>query len=251
LENELFGTIRDNYFMASSEIWRWNSYQNFFVRFIVFPWLIVVSIIMKTIGFLFGLGVILDLVSVWLQKTRNSVVHVIESSAYNLRYEAFSYFTSPVKSLILAPIVLFLGIIPKWSSTIAVAIHPDLDVSYGIEHGYFIKAGKAYLKLSKMLFICINKHGILVGIFALIIATIFSPITLLIAFFFFSLIILDWIGWLVGLLRKFVVSSSMTMANLSGKNIGTVVLMPILLTLFVPVYIALLLIPKIATYDEN
>lgn len=251
MEKELFGAIRDNYFNASKQMWKWRKYKNFFIRSITLPWILVASIIMKIIGLLFGLGVVLDIISIWLMKRRNSTISMIDSSANNLRYSATAYFSTPIKCAILAPIVLLLGIIPKWSTTLVVAIHPDIDVSFGTEHGYFKLAGKSYANLAKMFFVGINKHGIFFTIIAFPIAIIVAPISFIIACFFFALIILDWFGWLVSMLRKFVVSSSEKMANASGKNILYVVLMPIFLILFVPIYIALLLIPKIATYDRT
>jgi hypothetical protein len=56
MKHELFGAIRDNYFTASSAT-------------------------MKLIGFLFGLGVILDNISIWLQSKRDHLVYAIDVSA--------------------------------------------------------------------------------------------------------------------------------------------------------------------------
>jgi hypothetical protein len=142
------------------------------------------------------------------------------------------------------------GIVPKWSSTLAVSIHPDFDASYGIEHGYFTNCGKAYFEIVRNMFKSLGKHGFIFFFFAFTMTVIATPILLLISIVFFALIILDFIGWIVGMIRKFVVTSSESMAGRSGAHAVNVVAMPILLTLFVPVYVLLLLIPKIATYDE-
>ncbi len=250
MERELFGAIRDNYNNASVNLWYWYRRQNSFVKLLTFIWIAPASLVMKIIGFIFGLGVFFDKISLWLQSKRDNIVYAIDNSSENLRYERSAYILTPLKTLILAPIALFLGVVPKWSSTLVSAIHPDLDVGHGIEHGYFTKLGKSYLYLTKQLFGNIVKHGKLFFLPALIIALIITPITLSIAIIFFILIILDFIGWFVGLIRKFVVSSSSIMASNSGANIGSVIAMPILLAIFVPIYITLLLVPKIATYDE-
>lgn len=251
MEKELFGAIRDNYYSASDHIWSWNRHQNTLVKIIFFPWLIVASGTMKVLGVVFGLGVILDKISVWLQSKRDNVIASIENTTYALCTAKSAYFVTPIKAAILAPIALFLGVVPKWSSTLTVAVHPDFDVSHGIEHGYFTKTGKAYADLSKRLFQCSIKHGVAFSVLSIPLAMLTAPVALLISLVFFLLIVLDYIGWLVGIIRKFVVSSSNSFATASSKNAGNVVLMPLLLTVFVPVYVALLLIPKIATYDET
>jgi hypothetical protein len=250
MERELFGAIRDNYNNASANLWYWHGRQNSFVKALSFFWVVFASLVMKIIGFTFGLGVFLDKISLWLQSKRDNVIYAIDGSVENLRYEKSAYIFTPITTLILAPIALLLGIVPKWSSTLVSAIHPDLDIGTGIEHGYFTKLGKSYLNLTKELFLNITNHGKLFFLPALSIAFLLIPLTSIIAIFFFILIILDFIGWFVGLIRKFVVSSSYAMARNTGNNIGGVITMPIFLTIFVPIYVALLLIPKIATYDE-
>ena len=250
MEKELFGAIRDNYNHASENLWYWHRRQNSFVKLLTFIWVAPASIIMQIIGFIFSLGVLLDKISVWLQSKRNYIVDAVDDSSSDLRYYKSSYFLTPIKVVLLSPVALLLGIIPKWSTTLVTAIHPDFDISTGVEHGYFTTLGKTYLNLTKELFKNIGRHGNLFVLPALIISVILAPVLVLISIIFFALILLDIVGWVVGLIRKFVVSSSAAMARTSGNNFGSVISMPIIMTLFVPIYIVLLLIPKIATYDE-
>lgn len=250
MEKELFGAIRDNYNHSSDNLWKWYRRQNFFTKIIVFIWILLSSITMKVIGFIFGLGVILDKMSVWLQSKRKYFINLIDSSSSSLWYNKFSYISAPIVAFMIAPIALVFGLIPKWSSTIAVAVHPDFDVSTGIDHGYFAKLGKSYLKLAKELFKNINKHGYFFMLPALIVSLLTAPFISIISLVFFILILLDFIGWIVGLIRKFVVSSSSSLAKTAGNSFGRAVAIPIIMTLFVPLYITLLLIPKIATYDD-
>lgn len=251
MEKELFGAIRDNYNYASDNLWRWHRRQGIFTRIITFIWIGVSSTIIKIIGFIFGLGVILDYISVWLQNQRNNFINLIDKSAQTLCYRKISYMSAPILAFVLAPIALIFGLIPKWSSTIVAAAHPDLDFSLGTEHGYFVKLGKSYLNLAKALFININKHGYFFILPALLIFIFSTPIVILISLVFFLLVVLDIIGWVVGLIRKFVILSSAFFAKKTDSNIVSIISMPILMILFVPIYIVLLLIPKIATYDET
>lgn len=247
MEKELFGAIRDNYYKASSELWYWFKHTHFLLKVIFFIWIFVASILMKIIGFIFSLGVILDKISVWIQSKRRNLLNAVDTSAETLNYKKSSYLTSPLKVFFIFPMALFLGIIPKWSSTLAVSLHPDVDISEAVEHGYFIKLGKSYLNFIKALFVNIKGNGFFFGAFSLLISLATSPFFLIMSLIFFVLIILDWFSFLVGLIRKFVVGSSQAMANRSGNNAMNTVLMPLLLVLFVPLYLFLLLIPKIAS----
>ena len=206
---------------------------------------------MKLLGFIFSLGIILDKISLWLQSKRNGVLNVIDNTTDNLSYKKSSYIISPIVAVIMFPIALLFGLIPKWSTTLMVGISPDLDIGHGTEHGYFTELGKKYLVLAKEYFVNIKEHGFFFGIFALAISIVVIPVLLLMSIAFFILIILDLLGWFVSLIRKFVVGSSQAMANKSGDNAAFAVIMPVLLTLFVPLYLVLLLIPKIATHEMN
>ena len=108
---------------------------------------------------------------------------------------------------------------PKWSSTLVTILDSNINPSLGVDHGYFTKLAKAYLQFSKELFLNINKHGKLFILPATIIAIVVMPIFIIISTIFFILIILDYIGWIVSLIRKFVVFSSASMARNSGKNL--------------------------------
>ena len=251
MEKELFGSIRDNYYEASDELWFWFRNSHILLKIVFFLWIVLASATMRIAGFIFSLGIILDKISVWLQSKRTLVIDKIEDVSDSLYYKKSSYLFSPLLGFLLFPVALLLGIIPKWSTTLVVGIHPDLDIGSSLEHGYFIQLGKKYLKLSKSLIVNIKEHGFFFGIIALFIALITAPITLIMSLIFFLLIILDLFGWVVSLIRKFVVSSSQAMASKSGDNAMYTIIMPALLTIFVPVYIFLLLIPKIATHEMS
>ena len=249
MKKELFGTIRDNYYRASDGLWSWFNQTNLIIKIMFFVWIVLASSLMKIIGFVFSLGVFLDVISVWIQSKRTIIITAVENMSNNLSIYKVSYIGSPIKAILLSPIAFFFGIIPKWSSTLAVGIHPDLDISTATEYGYFTQLGKAYSKLSLSLFSNLKQHGLFFSPLGLLFALVFGIVIFSISLFFFILIILDYIGWIVSFIRKFVVSSSQAMANQSGKSFMTTIYIPVLLTLFVPLYIALLLIPKIATHE--
>lgn len=252
MQKELFGAIRDNYYQASSELWLWLKKANFLLKFIFFIWVLIASTALKLVGFIFSLGVLLDKVSVWIQSKRRNLLNILDDCSEKLNYEKSGYITSPLLALLFFPIAIFIGLIPKWSSTFVVAIHPDLDVSEAVEHGYFFQLGKKYIKLISKLFKNIATHGYFFGLFSFLISLISCPFILLMSFICFILIILDWLSLLVGFIRKFVINSSQGMARRVGDNVVFTILMPVLLIVFVPLYVFLLLIPKMVTdMDSN
>ncbi len=249
MEKELFAAIRDNYDQASTELWWWFRQKNILLKMIFIFWVLAASITMRIFGFLFSLGIILDKISLWLQSKREWFVNKIEDSKYQIGGGKFPYLFQPIFALILSPIALIFGLIPKWSATLAISAHPDLDNSHGTEYGYFTELGRKYSSLSRAMLSKIFAHGVIFSPIAFAFSLFAVPLLLLVAAIFFALLILDMFGWVVNLIRKFVVSSSENFARSSGKNVFNVILMPTLLTIFVPLYIFLLLIPKIATYE--
>ncbi len=251
MEKELFGAIRDNYYDGSSRLWSWLNRKNIFLKILFSPWVLVSSCFLLLIGFVFSLGVILDKFSVFLLNKRHGTIDIIHNSANNLRYSKMSYLTTPLKAILLSPIAFILGIIPKWSSTILSAPFDDISTSYEKDYGFFQNLGNSYIFLSKKMFVNISQHGYFFAIFALIITLITVPLTIAIALFFYIFIILDYVGWIVAKLRLFVVHSSYKFSDNIGTNNFNSFVMPILLVIFVPIYIFLLLIPKVATYDVD
>ncbi len=205
MSTELFGAIQSNYNKASFELWSWFKNRNIILKTISLPWIIIASISMNIIGIIFSLGIFLDKISIWLQRKRDWFVNYLDNVAHDIKNEKIQYILSPFWATIVFPIALFLGIIPKWSSTIVSVVHPDLDVSTGTEYGYFTQLGQKYFAISKALLSNAVSHGILFSPISLIISIIFTPLHLLIAILLFLLIVLDWLGYIVSLIRKFVV----------------------------------------------
>jgi len=64
-------------------------------------------------------------------------------------------------------------------------------------------------------------------------------------------IILDLFSWLIEIIREFVINSSEFLAHNTSRNMFNVVIMPVLLVGLFPIYIFLLLIPKISTQNNS
>jgi hypothetical protein len=246
---ELFGKISENYDNASKNLWYWHRYKNVLIKIVTIPWILLSSIAMKAISIFFSMGIIFDKLSIWLEKQRHHVISSLESSNRNLQWNKIAYITSPLKAALLAPIALFLGIFPKWSSTI-MAVGTGDGFSHGTEHGFFTQLGKHYLVLVKNMFSYAFSHGFFFGLIAIVLSTIVAPVALIISAIFFILIILDLLSWLVELIREFIVVSSAYLARNVGNNFISTVFFPVVLTLLVPVYVVLILIPKISSQTE-
>ncbi len=251
---ELFKAIRDNYYLAATNIWGWYK-ERWLLRLITLPFILIGILLMFIIGTVFSLGIFLDQVSTFLEKRRKLFISFIEDKATNIRYSKISFLFSPLIIVLSFPICLILGLFPKWSVTLIVVLD-DYDIDdisqTSTEHGFFARCSKAYLNFLGILWSYTVKHGFLFFFPALGIAIIFSPFIIAISIVCVVLILLDFLGFLFGLIRKFVVNSSGKMARAADKGFPQVFIMPILLTLFVPLYLFLLLIPKIASeYDSS
>lgn len=246
---ELFGEISGNYGNAAGNLWGWHKSKNFIIRVITFPWIVFASIIMKIASIIFGFGVIFDVLSIWLENQRHLVIEALESLNENISRSKLAYISSPIKAAFLAPIALFLGIFPKWSSTI-MALGGGDEISGGTDHGFFWQLSKQYFFLVKNMFSYSFSHGFIFGLIGLVLSVIVTPIALVIAIIFAILIILDALSWFVELIREFIVWSSSTLARKTGNSLLGSIFYPTLLTLLVPLYIALLIIPKISSQTD-
>lgn len=251
MEKELFGAIRDNYYLAGKSLWSWLKNRHIILQIIFFLWVLIASLAMYGIGFIFSLGVVLDKFSVFILEKRDLSIDFISKSTDKLYYSKTAYFLTPILAILISPICFILGIIPKWSSTILSTADAEFETSYEKEFGFFKRLGNSYLNLVAHLFKNLNSHGYLFAILALITTLLSSPILILIGLFFYIFIILDYVGWIVSIMRQFVVDSSYKFARNIGTSSVNSFLMPVLLVIFVPVYIVLLLVPKIASYDAD
>lgn len=246
---ELFGEISGNYGDAARNLWEWHRDKNIVIRLISFPWIIFASIIMKIVSMFFSLGVIFDALSIWLENQRHHVVKSLESLNENISISKLAYFSSPIKAALLAPIALFLGVFPKWSSTV-MALGAGDDISEGTDHGFFWQLSKQYFFLVRNMFSYSFSHGFFFGLIGLVLSVIVTPVALIIALIFSVLIILDALSWFVELIREFIVWSSSTLARRTGNSLVGNIFYPTLLTILVPLYIALLIIPKISSQTD-
>lgn len=246
---ELFGEISNNYVNAAKELWSWHKYKNIVVKILMLPWVVIASATMKVIALIFMAGIIFDKLSLWLERQRKSVIAVLENKNRKLAINKSAYILSPILAGLLAPIALLLGIFPKWSSTLMV-VSTDDSFSSGTEHGFFFQLSKQYFLLVTNMLANSFKHGAIFWIVAIPLTLIVTPIALIISLMFLVLTVLDILSWLVELIRQFIVSSSAALSRRSGSSIGGVIFYPTILVLLVPVYLVLLLIPKISSQTE-
>jgi len=241
---ELFQSMRGNYQTAAQNLWLWYRRQYSLLKWLIWPWPLLVGSVLGLIGGVFALLSVLDGLARWLRRRREAVVSRLENSANRLCWYKSAYFTAPLVGLFWFPLGILLGLFPKFSSEVDSG---DADVN----HGFFFRLAKAYLLLGKNLLTCSLRHGVLFFPIALLIAGFTAPVAVMAGLFFLVFILLDAIGFLVDLLRQGVVNSSRVLARGTDSNLFTALALPLLLILLFPVYLLLLLIPKISTYDSG
>lgn len=243
---ELFEKISDNYSQASHRVWSWHRYSNILMKIIYLPWVIFASIVLNIIAFIFGLGILLDRLSLWLQSKRYKLLDQLDDSIHDIYWKKSGYISSPISATLLIPFALLFGIFPKWSSTVS-----EAAISTDTQHGFFVDVSQKYFSLVVSMLKNIFKHGIFVSLISIPSAIIFAPFFAGVALFFSLLIILDLFSWLIEIIREFVINSSEFLAHNTSRNMFNVVVMPLLLVGLFPIYIFLLLIPKISTQNNS
>ncbi len=246
---ELFQSMRGNYQTAARNVWFWYRRQHSLVKLLAWPWPLLAGSVLGVIGWFFAVLTLFDGLAVWLQNRRNGVLIRLENQANALRWRKSAYFTAPLAGVFWFPFAIVLSLSPKLSSSVDGEVSASMDMN--VHHGFFFRLANAYGLLGKNLLTYSFRHGVVFFPIALLIAVVFAPLAVLAGLFFLVFILLDAIGFLNDLLRRGVVNSSRVLANWTNANLFAVLAAPLLLAILFPVYLLLLLIPKISTYDSG
>ena len=245
---ELFESIASNYTLAAAGVRRWYGRLPTLAKILAWPWPLLAIPVLTLLSLLFRLGVVFDIMARWLERHRSKIINALERWEIDLSLSNVAYFSVPIKGILLLPLVILLGVFPKFSTT---SEFDSDETGLDIEHGFFWQVSKGYLRIGRALMRNVGRHGVLFMPLALIIALFAAPSAVVVGLFFMLFIFLDWLGWLIDRIRGWVVNSSAGLARRSGDNLLSSIVMPLALTLLFPVYLLLLLIPKVATYDSS
>ena len=245
---DLFESISANYSLAGRGVKRWYGRLPLLAKLIAWPWPLLAIPVLSVLSLLFKLGIVFDAMARWLERRRTRMIGALRRWETDLAYSAGAYFTVPILGTLLLPLVILLGVFPKFSTT---SDFDTGDTQLDIDHGFFWQVGTGYLRIARSLLTNVARHGVLFLPIALLIALFTAPAAAVVGALMLVLIVLDWLGWLIDRIRGWVVTSSGQLARRAGDGLFGSVAMPLLLTLLFPVYILLLLIPKVASYDSS
>jgi len=113
--------------------------------------------------------------------------------------------------------------------------------------GIFSNIGTSYIKAGKNTFYFTKRAPFLLKPFALVFALFYSVILLIIGLFFYSLIILDWLGNLTDTLRKGLLNAMDRQRWKITNGILSFIFSPIIIVLLSPLLLLSVFIPKLSS----
>ncbi|MCP4701019.1 MAG: hypothetical protein GY862_29825 [Gammaproteobacteria bacterium] len=238
--------MSNNFRVAARGLWNWQRRQSLLLKLIAWIWVLPAGLVLTLISWVFKLGWIFDFFARLLRGGRNWALSILNRGARRLQWRKSAYLTVPVTGLVLWPLAILLGLFPKLGADLDAADDPA--DAFDMDHGFFFALTKSYLLIGWNYLRYSFSQGLFMPV-ALFLSLFVVPSAWAIALFFAVFILLDWLGVIVEWIRRGVASSSHALAIRAGRNIFFVMVIPVLLVVLFPIYVLLLLIPKVSSYD--
>ena len=248
MSDGLFANVSSGYRIGARSLWVWLGDTHWLFKPFGIIWVLPTSAILWGIGLALYVLVVFDVLAAWVDGIRNWLLGVLERTAEAMVERRWSYFVAPLTIIPTLPLIVAAGLLPKLGIATLIPhghdhdgpdIHPD--------GGYFRSAARLFRHLAQASWRGLWGHGLLFVPFALPIAAITLPLTLGGAVLFTALTALDLISFLVNWLRRGVTTIIDSLAWGARNSMVSAVINPALMILLLPVFVAVLLIPKLST----
>ncbi|MBI4748560.1 MAG: hypothetical protein HY774_08715 [Acidobacteria bacterium] len=241
----VFCSLGRGYMQASASLFRYSLRQRWFVQPFTFGMAVVYAPFLMVVACGFYLFVVFDWLGAAVDWIRSGLLRVITAMADRMGQSFGSFLFGPVVICLVAPIFLLSLFIPKLSSAVPVSIVAEFADLTG--SGAFKTVNRACWKAAGELFRYVASKPFYVMPVLAIIAIVYSVILLGVGLCFVILIPLDWLSALIELTRQWIVSLTNRLGSGIEHSFGQFLILPVLLVVIAPVFLAVLLIPKFAS----
>lgn len=242
----IFSTVGQAYFNALDGISSYWEGEHWLLKPLLFPVACVYSFILLLIAAIFYAGIIFD----WLGKLtdwiRQFLLNAMKNQSCRINASLSAFLFRPVWLVLLSPLLLGSLLFPKLSSdtpdSFAGAAGDFFDGD-----GAFKTVNAVFLQGAGRLFDYVAATHLLLKPLTAAVAIVYSLMLMAVGFGFALLIPLDWLSRLVETIRQWIARTAYQLQQRIAESFACFLLLPLLLMALAPVFMVLLVIPKITS----
>jgi len=243
----IFTHIAHSYFKAAGNNWLYLGQAAWALKPLVLPLAVVYSVILTAIGLFFYLGIVLDWLGKLTDACRHLIIGMMKTHSDYIDSGLFSFLFRPILLVVLSPLLIVFLVIPKLSSDSMDSFITNESSGALDGSGAFKMVNSIFCHAVRRLYNYVADTYLLLKPIAAVVAIVYSLVLLALGFGFALLIPLDWLSHLVEVIRQ---STARTAYRLQqGVNshfLGFLLVSPLLI-LLAPLFLLLLIIPKITS----
>ena len=242
-----FSSIGDSYAKAIGSLFYHAMHATFIFKIPFLILSVIYSIFLIFISIVFYLLIVIDWLSNIINSVRIVLLNIMENNSCSIDNNLLSFVIRPVVMVLLSPIFFASLFIPKLSgnSISDVLLNESKGVANGM--GVFGKIRGVLWGSIGRLFRYVSSSSVLFFPITLPIAIIYSVVLFALGLFFMLLVPLDWLSSLVDSVRVGIVRYVDNSQNSIRYSTPSFLFKPIFLSVLAPVFLALLLIPKLTS----
>lgn len=242
----IFASVGQSYFNALDSISHYWQRAHWLLKPVLFPVACLYSLALLIISVIFYAGIVFD----WLGKltdwTRQSILNAMKNQSDRIDNSLSAFLFRPIWLLLLSPLLLGSLLFPKLSSDTLDSFGGDADDFFEGD-GAFKMVNAVFLQGAGRLFDYVAHTHLLLKPLTAAVAIVYSLMLIAVGFGFALLIPLDWLSSLVETIRQWIARTAYQLQHRISESFAHFLLMPLLLIALAPVFMVLLIIPKMTS----
>ena len=242
-----FSSIGNSYAKAIGSLFYHAVHATFILKIPFLILSVIYSIFLIFISIVFYLLIVIDWLSNIINRIRIIFLSIMESSSWNIDSNLISFIVRPIVIVLLSPIFFISLFIPKLSGNSIGDVLANESKSVANGMGVFGKIRGVLWGSIGRLFRYVSSSSVLLFPITLPIAIIYSVVLFVLGLFFMLLVPLDWLSSLIDSVRVGIVRYVDNSQSSIRYSTPSFLFKPIFLSVLAPVFLALLLIPKLTS----
>ena len=244
MSNGLFSSVSGGYRQGGRSLMSWLGRTHWVFKPFVALWAVPAALVLHGIGLALYVLVLFDLLAALVDRLRDMIFTMARHLADGMLERGVIYLLSPLALLLLTPLIVVAGLIPKIGLD---ALVPPFDFGPEVDGPHFRRAAAGYRRLALAYWAGWRAHGLLFWPLGLPMAVAMIPLCLAAAMLFQALRLLDLVSALVDAIRQAISAMINKLADSAGNGLFAALLCPVLLVVLLPLFLAALLVPKFST----
>jgi len=243
----IFFHIADSYKQASANCLAYIGRLPWLFKPFCFPVALIYAIVLLASSAVFYILVVFDKLGQLTDWLRNLILNEMSTQRYNLSNSLMAFLFRPIVLALLSPLFLISLVVPKMSSDPVedFIMHESVEILDGT--GAFKTVNGILWDDAKRLFVYVSNISLLLMPVTAVIAVVYSLILIIIGLVFAILIPLDWLSLLIETMRQYIARTAHRLQYKVDQSFSTFLFTPLFLTLLVPIFLVLLVVPKFTT----